>query len=182
MEVLNKQEDHTLYFGVNLEKYPKPVSYKFNSGLNQKFPDEASILNFDLFIEDISLSELHNIYPIIITIKPELSNCYPYESSFLRLEGENNIWKPLLIAQKIHFENSSYFLNEIYGLSVTDLDGHDCIICLTHKSTVTLLPCKHLCLCEGCAKLLDESSVKKCPIDRTGIIYLEVKELLYISE
>ena len=168
VEVLTKTEDHTSYFSVETSKFPLPCSYKFPKGLNQGFPESVSTINFDLYAVDISNSESQNSYPIIITIKSDKAECFPYESSFLRLEREKDMWKPLLIKQKIHFENSSYLLEEIYGLSIKNLEENECIVCFTGRSTVTMMPCKHLCLCEECARILGESTIKRCPMCRTG--------------
>ena len=37
-----------------------------------------------------------------------------------------------------------------------------CIVCKIHKRTVLLVPCSHLCLCEGCATIQDR--IEKCPL------------------
>ncbi|OMJ81364.1 hypothetical protein SteCoe_18221 [Stentor coeruleus] len=177
VEVLSKKEDHTMYFAVDTEKYPAPNSYKFPSGLNQKFPEKVSEINLNRYASDIASSESHNQYPIIITIKPENTIPFPYESSFLRIDKEKDIWKPVLLKQKIHFDGSSYYLSEIYGLSSLEDDKNVCIVCLTGKSKVTMMPCKHLCLCEECAQVLSESAVKKCPMCRAC-----VNELLFIAK
>jgi E3 ubiquitin-protein ligase MGRN1 len=181
-EVLNKTEDHTLYFTVNTEKYPTPSSYKFLKGFNQTFPEGASSIKLNNFACDIIVAEANNIYPIIVTIRPESESPNPYESSFIKLSKDGYSWKPTVVMQKMHLEGSSYYLNEIYGLSRTVHDSDDCIICLSGKSIVTMMPCKHLCLCQECAKILSESNVKKCPICRTSNLYIDVNEFIYISK
>lgn len=181
VEVLNKSEDHTSYFAVETNKFPAPCSYKFPKGLDQSFPNEVSLINLSLFESELKSNEMQNRFPIIVTIKAEKSDFYPYESSFLRVEKEKNSWKPVLLKQKIHFESTTYALEEIYGLSVMNLDANECIVCFSGPSTVTMIPCKHLCLCEDCAKILSDSSIKKCPMCRTSNFYLAVNELLFIS-
>jgi hypothetical protein len=179
VEVLNKLEDHTLYFANNTEKYPSPGSYKFGKGLNCSFPDMISKISLSSYHNELTAMESHNQYHIIIIIKPEPNN-FPYESTFLKIEKNKEGWKPVLIRQKIHFEESSFYLNEIYGLSEIN-DENVCVVCLNGKSSVTLMPCKHLCLCHECATILAQAVTKKCPICRAGKGYLGVQELIFIQ-
>lgn len=66
-----------------------------------------------------------------------------------------------------------YELQEIYGIGNTvdgdELDGNDpgkeCVICLSEPRDTTVLPCRHMCLCNGCAKVL-RFQTNKCPICR----------------
>ena len=39
-----------------------------------------------------------------------------------------------------------------------------CVICLDARRTMLLLPCRHLCLCAGCAK-----KCRSCPLCRMGV-------------
>ena len=53
---------------------------------------------------------------------------------------------------------------EIYGTeSTSDLD---CVICLTVPKNTAALPCRHLCMCNNCAKLHNMQS-NTCPICRS---------------
>jgi len=45
-------------------------------------------------------------------------------------------------------------------------EATDCVICLSNKKTVLLLPCKHLCLCIDCSK---NQSIIDCPLCRIKI-------------
>lgn len=181
VEIFNKTEDHTMYFAVNTDKYPKPNSYKFPKGMNCEFPDDVSKISMDLFEDDLVLVDSHNQYHAVVTIKPSENAHFPYESSFLKIEKDREGWKVNLLKQKIHFENLSFYLNEIYGLS-GEVEENTCVVCLSGKSRVTLMPCKHLCLCDECAKILAEASIKKCPICRTGNNYIAVNELIFIQQ
>jgi hypothetical protein len=90
VEVLHKTEDYTLYFAVDTEKHPHPKTYKFSKGLNQNFPNKVSNIDLNACAVEIVEFESSNNYPIIVTIKPDSDDCYPYESSFIRLDKDKN--------------------------------------------------------------------------------------------
>lgn len=91
------------------------------------------------------------------------------------------------LKQKIQVGTTSYELQEIYGIdgataSGTEAggeggegsaeegaeNGRDCVICMTEPRDTTVLPCRHMCMCSDCAKMLRMQS-EKCPICRTPI-------------
>ena len=95
------------------------------------------------------------------------------------------------IKQKIQVGATSYELQEIYGIEGSsgagsgggdaatgsnsaddgDEDGQnsrECVICMTEPRDTTVLPCRHMCMCSECAKVLRMQS-EKCPICRTPI-------------
>ena len=47
-------------------------------------------------------------------------------------------------------------------------DARACVICMTEPRDTTVLPCRHMCMCSECAKVLRLQS-NKCPICRTSI-------------
>ena len=61
--------------------------------------------------------------------------------------------------------------------AAADKDGQkdclDCVVCMSTKKSVCLLPCKHLCVCQGCHNALSERSTRenpyKCPICRQKV-------------
>jgi hypothetical protein len=87
--------------------------------------------------------------------------------------------------QKIWVQGVAYELQEIYGLeNANNSEGannggddvsRECVICMSEPRDTTLLPCRHMCLCHGCASLLRQQT-NKCPICRT-----QVKSLLEIT-
>ena len=46
---------------------------------------------------------------------------------------------------------------------MSDLEDK-CVVCLEHDPVMVLLPCGHLCLCEGCAPVID-----RCPLCRRDV-------------
>lgn len=95
--------------------------------------------------------------------------------------GELTI-KPL--KQKIQVGSTAYELQEIYGIegqaggdsAAAGADeeeeggekSRECVICMTEPRDTTVLPCRHMCMCSECAKVLRLQS-NKCPICRTSI-------------
>lgn len=52
-----------------------------------------------------------------------------------------------------------YLLQEIYGIEnkehdLGDENGSECIICMSDIRDTVILPCRHLCICNGCAETL----------------------------
>lgn len=43
-----------------------------------------------------------------------------------------------------------------------------CVICQENEKTVVLLPCRHLCLCDGCSV---HSALDMCPLCREAIVH-----------
>lgn len=86
------------------------------------------------------------------------------------------------LKQKIQVGSTSYELQEIYGIEGQPTSGagvagtaedapnasRECVICMTEPRDTTVLPCRHMCMCSDCAKLLRVQS-NKCPICRTDI-------------
>lgn len=98
-------------------------------------------------------------------------------------------WAIKPIKQKIQVGSVSYELQEIYGIdqartrhawstegnaangedtSANEDDvcgGSECVICMSETKDTTVLPCRHMCMCSGCARVLRIQS-NRCPICR----------------
>lgn len=104
------------------------------------------------------------------------------------VKEEDGTWEARPIRQKIWVENVSYELQEIYGIQdiyggdkkekgavlppagfSEDLEGRECVICLAAVRDTTVLPCRHMCMCEACARELQRQQVSRCPICRDVI-------------
>mmetsp|Transcript_24426 Transcript_24426/g.68465 ORF Transcript_24426/g.68465 Transcript_24426/m.68465 type:complete len:354 (+) Transcript_24426:502-1563(+) len=102
-------------------------------------------------------------------------------------------WMIKPIKQKIQVGSNSYELQEIYGIdqtrsrsvasaesdTATSVDGSveneddmcggaECVICMSETKDTTVLPCRHMCMCAGCARVLRVQS-NRCPICRQFI-------------
>ncbi|KAJ1982670.1 hypothetical protein H4R35_000193 [Dimargaris xerosporica] len=54
--------------------------------------------------------------------------------------------------------------------------ARSCVVCLVEPRTTMVLPCRHLCLCLGCAKALLNQQVTRCPLCR-----MTLDTLLHLS-
>mmetsp|Transcript_16400 Transcript_16400/g.19665 ORF Transcript_16400/g.19665 Transcript_16400/m.19665 type:complete len:349 (+) Transcript_16400:314-1360(+) len=70
-----------------------------------------------------------------------------------------------------------YFENP-FGSSAADIaqleattvfEMSECVICLGERPSVMILPCGHLCMCQGCNNRLKTSNDKRCPLCRQNI-------------
>eukprot|EP01026_Neomeris_dumetosa_P020824 TRINITY_DN1841_c0_g1_i11.p1 TRINITY_DN1841_c0_g1~~TRINITY_DN1841_c0_g1_i11.p1 ORF type:complete len:378 (-),score=50.75 TRINITY_DN1841_c0_g1_i11:604-1737(-) len=108
----------------------------------------------------------------------------------------NNKWDAQVVKQKIWVNGSAYVLQDLYGIEGgvsqssdvhdssgknttggqdDDLEnGHECVICLTAPKDTAVLPCRHFCMCQDCAKEVYRTS-RQCPICR-----IKVSSLLQI--
>ena len=50
-----------------------------------------------------------------------------------------------------------------------EADEHNCCICLDKPRKIMIVPCNHLCLCQGCA----HTATAECPLCRGPIDSLE---------
>jgi hypothetical protein len=110
--------------------------------------------------------------------------------------SSSTTWHAVVTAQSIFFEGVTYELHEIFGLSATtagvegtpnlsqstgmaveeDNLNDECVVCLTENREVALLPCRHMCMCKECAKIMMTSGTaggtlrSKCPICREPVM------------
>eukprot|EP01024_Parvocaulis_polyphysoides_P038965 TRINITY_DN35193_c0_g1_i2.p2 TRINITY_DN35193_c0_g1~~TRINITY_DN35193_c0_g1_i2.p2 ORF type:complete len:320 (-),score=51.04 TRINITY_DN35193_c0_g1_i2:318-1277(-) len=105
----------------------------------------------------------------------------------LRRDDQNSKWQVQVVKQKIWVSGSAYVLQDLYGIEggvsqtnsntqqnhnqslndqSDDLDsGRECVICLTAPRDTAVLPCRHFCMCQDCAKEVYKTS-RQCPICR----------------
>lgn len=90
-------------------------------------------------------------------------------------ENSDGSYGVKVIKQKIHVGNTSYELQEIYGIEQSQgageegkEDARNCVVCMECPRDTTVLPCRHMCMCFNCAKVLSMQS-NKCPICRGNV-------------
>lgn len=127
------------------------------------------------------------------TLEPgcELPPWVQSQTTYARLIKEDDgSWGLRVIKQKIWVKGTSYELQEIYGMEQNkastagaggegyeDVDGNECVICMSAPRDTTALPCRHMCMCHGCASAL-KTQTNKCPICRneiTSLLHIVVK-------
>ncbi|MFS8012072.1 putative transcription factor C2H2 family [Helianthus anomalus] len=171
-----------------------PITVSFQQGLGQKFRQESGTgIDFSAFDESelVKVSET-GVYPLAIkaeatphvsedgTTDAKSTNSQITQAVFEKDKGEYQVRvaKQILWVNKMRYE-----LQEIYGIGNSvdggDFDGNDpgkeCVICLSEPRDTTVLPCRHMCMCSGCAKVL-RFQTNRCPICRQPVErLLEIK-------
>lgn len=107
------------------------------------------------------------------------------------VKKDDGSWGATVLKQKIWVDGTSYELQEIFGIENCSAgvplseqgeggdeggeSGKECVVCLSETRDTTVLPCRHMCMCSGCARMLRHQS-NRCPICRTPVeSLLEIK-------
>ncbi|EEF42957.1 mahogunin, putative [Ricinus communis] len=97
-------------------------------------------------------------------------------------EKDKGEYQVKVAKQILWVDGMRYELQEIYGIGNSvegEVDANDpgkeCVICLSEPRDTTVLPCRHMCMCSGCAKVL-RYQTNRCPICRQPVErLLEIK-------
>ncbi|XP_030493720.2 probable E3 ubiquitin-protein ligase LOG2 [Cannabis sativa] len=165
-----------------------PVTVHFPQGLGQKFRQPSGTgINFSMF-EETELSKTGDMDNYPLAVKAEASSVLPNGSESNQGSGTMNSQITLAIFEKekgefrtrvakqiLWVNGMRYELQEIYGIGNSvegDLDSNDpgkeCVICLSEPRDTTVLPCRHMCMCSECAKVL-RFQTNRCPICRQPV-------------
>ncbi|KDP29107.1 hypothetical protein JCGZ_16496 [Jatropha curcas] len=171
------------------------VTVNFQEGLGQKFRQPCGTgIDFTMFEEKELLEECEmDVFPLAVKAEaspaeqngPEgnqqsaTTNSQITRAVFEKEKGEYQ----LRVSKQILWVNEMrYELQEIYGIGNSvegEVDANDpgkeCVICLSEPRDTTVLPCRHMCMCSGCAKVL-RYQTNRCPICRQPVErLLEIK-------
>ncbi|CAG2163643.1 unnamed protein product [Oppiella nova] len=170
-------------------------TYHFKRGPNQLFSQSSHVFNPSLFSDEElmyrSVDEKGDfdssaLLPVVIHCVAEEGEDPRQSHSLIAVVERNHenthSMKPL--KQKLFVDGLTYLLQEIYGIEnknalttkgdasmsgPTDNDLEDnsseCVICMSDPRDTLILPCRHLCLCNGCADSL-RYQANNCPICR----------------
>lgn len=172
-----------------------PVTVHFEKGIGQKFRQPSGTgIDLSMFEESElrQVSEM-DVSPLAVKAEAssaiqngtdgiptsELMNSQITQAIFEKDKGEYQI---RVVKQILWVNSVRYELQEIYGIGNSisgELDANDpgkeCVICLTEPRDTTVLPCRHMCMCSGCAKVL-RFQTNRCPICRQPVErLLEIK-------
>ncbi|KAF8086268.1 hypothetical protein N665_0630s0018 [Sinapis alba] len=172
-----------------------PITMDFEKGLGQKFKQPpGSGIDLSLF-EDSELFKAAaaetDVYPLAVkaeavtsggdedgeeSLEESKKNAQITQAVYEKDKGEVKI---RVVKQILWVNGTRYELQEIYGIGNT-VDGDDdssddgndpgkeCVICLSEPRDTTVLPCRHMCMCSGCAKVL-RFQTNRCPICRQPV-------------
>lgn len=175
----------------------KPVTVSFKEGLGQKFRQPSGTgIDFSAF-EDSELLKQGGmeVYPLAVKAETILSVDPPSEGGDQKIKTPNSQitqavfekkesgdYQVRVVSQILWVNGTRYELQEIYGIGNSvegDGDANDpgkeCVICLSEPRDTTVLPCRHMCMCSECAKVLRYQTTR-CPICRQPVErLLEIK-------
>ncbi|XP_065006885.1 probable E3 ubiquitin-protein ligase LOG2 [Musa acuminata AAA Group] len=176
----------------------KPVTICFKEGLGQKFRQPSGTgIDFSVFdgAQLIKEGGELDLYPLAVKAEAfpssnqgpvdENSNLGTSNSQITQAlfeKKENGEYHVRVVKQILWVNQTRYELQEIYGIGNSvdnDTDGNDpgkeCVICLSEPRDTTVLPCRHMCMCSECAKVL-RFQTHRCPICRQPVErLLEIK-------
>ncbi|CAN1837524.1 Probable E3 ubiquitin-protein ligase LOG2 [Linum perenne] len=164
----------------------KPITMSFEQGLGQKFKQPCGTgIDFSMFEEaQCKNASDEGVYPLVLKAESQSSITEGSEAS---KNGNSQMtlaifdWKEKgdydvrVMKQILWVSNTRYELQEIYGIgNSVDVEseegdqGKECVICLSEPRDTTVLPCRHMCMCSGCAKVL-KFQTNRCPICRQPV-------------
>ncbi|KAK9078630.1 hypothetical protein SSX86_002687 [Deinandra increscens subsp. villosa] len=171
-----------------------PITVSFEQGLGQRFKQESGNgIDLSAF-EESELTKVSETGVHPLAIKAEATPCVSEDGTANHNSTNSQITQAVFekdkgeyrirVAKQILWVNRMrYELQEIYGIGnsvdAADFDGNDpgkeCVICLSEPRDTTVLPCRHMCMCSGCAKVL-RFQTNRCPICRQPVErLLEIK-------
>ncbi|KAJ0970498.1 hypothetical protein J5N97_023375 [Dioscorea zingiberensis] len=174
----------------------EPITVHFKAGLGQNFRQPCGTgIDFSMFEgAELTIEGDAEVYPLAVKAEASLSdqelagenentgtpNSQITQAMFLK--KENSDYQVRVLKQILWVKGTRYELQEIYGIGNSvegDFDGNDpgkeCVICLSEPRDTAVLPCRHMCMCSGCAKVL-RFQTNRCPICRQPVErLLEIK-------
>ncbi|EKX32919.1 hypothetical protein GUITHDRAFT_98480 [Guillardia theta CCMP2712] len=165
--------NNTIKFETSYEIQPKTV--KFKAALGQHFTQpENEGFNVSLVQNRGQMYYHHGSqhFPIVIMLQTCDENAHRVQSQSTFATFKSNADGSLSVAvikQKIQVKGNAYELQEIYGIEQNDAENSkECVICMSAPKDTTVLPCRHMCMCSDCAKVL-RYQTNKCPICRCSV-------------
>lgn len=157
------------------------TTVSFPKGLGQKFKQPSGTgIDFSA-LSEAELVEANESDVYHVAVKAEASSSESRtpnrQITHAVLEKDKGEYKAKVVKQILWVNESKYVLQEIYGIGNTANSGggedetecgKECVICLTEPRDTTVLPCRHMCMCSGCAKLL-RFQTNLCPICRQPV-------------
>ncbi|EFN81444.1 E3 ubiquitin ligase RNF157 [Harpegnathos saltator] len=170
-------------------------TYYYKKGANQLFSQSTHIFDPTLYTEeDLMYNADREIIPIAIHCVAEEGSDDPKQSHTTIAVVEKHsdgTYVLKALKQKLYVDGLCYLLQEIYGIENkntenakqqgsdedTEDNGSECVICMCDVRDTLILPCRHLCLCNGCADSL-RYQANNCPICRAPFrALLQIKAL-----
>ncbi|CAM6058108.1 unnamed protein product [Sphagnum tenellum] len=160
-----------------------PIRVHFEKGLRQKFKQAPGTgVDLSLFDEKELLKEHleENVFPLVVRIEtvprsppPDVQSIeneslgaplpkwiHSQTTQAVIEKKDDGDYRGCVVKQILWVNGKRYELQEIYGIEDT---GKECVICLSKPRDTVVLPCRHMCMCSDCAKVL-RYQTNRCPI------------------
>ncbi|XP_010515830.1 PREDICTED: probable E3 ubiquitin-protein ligase LUL2 [Camelina sativa] len=162
------------------------TTLSFPKGSGQRFKQDCGTgIDFSAFSEaDLVEANETDVYHVAVKAEVASEEDDHPESQTLNRQITHAVlekdrkgeYKARVVKQILWVNGKKYVLQEIYGIGSTVDDngedanerGKECVICLSEPRDTTVLPCRHMCMCSGCAKLL-RFQTNLCPICRQPV-------------
>jgi len=168
------QDENSKYIVEARNEFPSVYCEK---GLGQVFLQPLGD-SFDTSLYKEYITPTSSGFPIAIalqTISEEDGSSTQTQTQYTfasLLHCADDTYEIKVVQQKIQYLGQVYSLHEIYGVDHTgEREGEgsrECIVCLSEARDTVVLPCRHMCLCNGCAELM-RLQTNKCPICRSPV-------------
>jgi hypothetical protein len=94
-----------------------------------------------------------------------IANFHRHEQQPSETDSRDHYFTVKPVRMFIQTKHGLYEVQEIFGTSEDQQQQEsECVICLSEERQVTLLPCRHQCVCKTCFQHID-----KCPVCRANI-------------
>ena len=158
------------FFFANPNTLPKTMTFDVVEGENVEFVNQYKA-SFNNVSADLLEVKDKLTYPIVVEIECKSRenrtdeqvcvNCY-------KISKEGDRLVPSIVKQFVRINGIYRTLTNFYGTSANE-DESECLICLTEKKNVAVLPCRHVIYCETCMNEIAKKSKNECPICRTSV-------------
>lgn len=154
-------------FYVDTTQYPQPVSFSFGPTPRSRFPPNTVTIDLKRYSKDLYEFKNMKNYPLILDISPQYPDPRPPQShtTYLMYQPSAQSWSTVVVRQVFTVNGVANLLQDLFGMS-SDAVGSECVVCLTEKKEVAIIPCRHVCLCTNCAELMTSRHNSKCPMCR----------------
>ena len=167
--------NNTLSFETHYPTQPQCIQYE--AALGQRY-EQDPVFAFDVsLVSNRGQMYYHQgsqFFPIVIMLQTceENPNRVQSQTTFATFKSNGDGTLSLaVLKQKIQVQGNAYELQEIYGIEPGQNDAEnskECVICMSAPKDTTVLPCRHMCMCSDCAKVL-RYQTNKCPICRCPV-------------
>ncbi|CAH8268484.1 unnamed protein product [Arabidopsis lyrata] len=172
-------------FNATKEDLFPSTTVSFAKGMGQRFKQACGTgIDFSALSEtDLVEASESDVYHVAVIAEVVSEDDHPESETLNRQithvvleKGHKDEYKARVVKQILWVNGKRYVLQEIYGIGSTVDDngedanerGKECVICLSEPRDTTVLPCRHMCMCSGCAKLL-RFQTNLCPICRQPV-------------